>query len=106
MPIGGCLGSEWLKAHHMKCSAINEILREPDAFIRSFGYRLPPFAYYSAERMLSGETAGIRARVWGLTQGQPHADLQAIPRFANVQEDGKPLYLLVSDYPDSRNWKR
>jgi D-lyxose ketol-isomerase len=29
----------------MKRSRINEIIREADAFIRSFGYRLPPFAY-------------------------------------------------------------
>ena len=29
----------------MKRSRINEIIRESDAFIRSFGFRLPPFAY-------------------------------------------------------------
>ncbi|WP_428543897.1 D-lyxose/D-mannose family sugar isomerase [Profundibacter sp.] len=49
----------------MKRSEINQILRESDAFIRSFGYLLPPFAYYSAERMLSGEAAEIRARGMG-----------------------------------------
>ncbi len=31
----------------MKRSRINEIIREGDAFIRSFGYRLPPFAWHS-----------------------------------------------------------
>lgn len=31
----------------MKRSAINTIMREADEFIRSFGFRLPPFAYWS-----------------------------------------------------------
>ena len=35
----------------MKRSHINEILKEADAFIRSFGYILPPFAYLSPEEM-------------------------------------------------------
>lgn len=35
----------------MKRSRINEIIREADAFIRSFGYALPPFAYWSADEM-------------------------------------------------------
>ena len=30
----------------MKRSRINEIIREGDAFIRSFGYIMPPFAYW------------------------------------------------------------
>jgi D-lyxose ketol-isomerase len=42
----------------MKRSRNNEILREGDAFIRSFGYILPPFAYWSVEVMRSRE-AGI-----------------------------------------------
>ncbi len=33
----------------MKRSSINEIIRSGDAFIRSFGFRLPPFAYRSAD---------------------------------------------------------
>ncbi len=49
----------------MKRSEINQILRESDAFIRSFGYRLPPFAYFTPERMLSSETTDIRARGMG-----------------------------------------
>jgi len=32
----------------LKRSRVNEIMREADAFIRSFGYVLPPFAYWSA----------------------------------------------------------
>lgn len=35
----------------MKRSRINEIIREADAFIRSFGYFLPPFAYWSPAEM-------------------------------------------------------
>ena len=35
----------------MKRSAINDIIREADAFIRSFGYIMPPFAYWSPEEM-------------------------------------------------------
>ncbi|GGD06987.1 D-lyxose/D-mannose family sugar isomerase [Aureimonas glaciei] len=35
----------------MKRSRVNEILTEGDAFIRSFGYVMPPFAYLSPEEM-------------------------------------------------------
>lgn len=43
----------------MKRSRINEILREGEAFIRSFGYVLPPFAYWSAAQMAARRPAGI-----------------------------------------------
>lgn len=33
----------------LKRSQINDIMREGDAFIRSFGYVLPPFAYWSVD---------------------------------------------------------
>lgn len=35
----------------MKRSTINSIIREADAFIRSFGYIMPPFAYWTPEQM-------------------------------------------------------
>lgn len=35
----------------MKRSEINEIIRESDRFIRSFGFVMPPFAYWSPEEM-------------------------------------------------------
>lgn len=35
----------------MKRSDINNIIRESDAFVRSFGYIMPPFAYYSPEEL-------------------------------------------------------
>lgn len=45
----------------MKRSEINTIMRAADAFIRSFGYILPPFAYWSPAEMQArrGEIAGI-----------------------------------------------
>ena len=49
----------------MKRTDINGILHEADAFIRSFGYILPPFAYFTPEQILSDEAATIRARGMG-----------------------------------------
>jgi D-lyxose ketol-isomerase len=37
----------------MKRSRINDILREGDDFIRSFGFRLPPFAYWTPDQMMA-----------------------------------------------------
>ena len=55
----------------MKRSRINEIIREADAFIRSFGYILPPFAYWSPQEMQQqrAQSAGIfDARLgWDIT---------------------------------------
>ncbi|MGR3660583.1 MAG: D-lyxose/D-mannose family sugar isomerase [Paracoccaceae bacterium] len=36
----------------MRRSIVNEIIRESDKFIRSFGYILPPFAYWAPEKLL------------------------------------------------------
>ncbi len=35
----------------MKRSEINDIIRDSDEFIRSFGYVMPPFAYWSPDQM-------------------------------------------------------
>ena len=35
----------------MKRSDVNEIIRQSDAFIRSFGFALPPFAYWTPDEM-------------------------------------------------------
>jgi len=45
----------------MKRSEVNEIIRQSDAFIRSFGFALPPFAYWTPEDMKArrGEIDGI-----------------------------------------------
>src|SRR5690606_37206780 len=45
----------------VKRSEINEIIRESDSFIRSFGYILPPFAYWSAEEMKERTANDARA---------------------------------------------
>lgn len=53
----------------MKRSMVNEILREGDAFIRSFGYRLPPFAYWTPEQMRAASDTAIvkRGLGWDVT---------------------------------------
>jgi D-lyxose ketol-isomerase len=55
----------------MKRSEVNEIMRAADAFIRAFGFLLPPFAYWSPEEMRARkpEIAGIvDARLgWDIT---------------------------------------
>ena len=49
----------------MKRSEVNEIIRQSDAFIRSFGFALPPFAYWSPEKMRTPAASDIRARGLG-----------------------------------------
>lgn len=56
----------------MKRSEINEIIRESDRFIRSFGFVMPPFAYWSPDEMrarVKDDSAAIRnARLgWDIT---------------------------------------
>ena len=55
----------------MKRSDINEIIDEADAFIRSFGFTLPPFAYWSPDEFLAKKDAAkslIDARCgWDIT---------------------------------------
>ena len=45
----------------MKRSEVNDIMAEADAFIRSFGHILPPFAYWSPDEMRANraEAEGI-----------------------------------------------
>ena len=53
----------------MKRSYINEILAEGDAFIRSFGFVLPPFAYLSPDDMKASDHALLveRGMGWDIT---------------------------------------
>jgi D-lyxose ketol-isomerase len=53
----------------MERSRINEIIREGDAFIRSFGYRMPPFAYWTPGELKARRPEGIvGARLgWDIT---------------------------------------
>jgi D-lyxose ketol-isomerase len=61
----------------MKRSRINEIIREGDAFIRSFGYVMPPFAYWTPDELKQRRPEGIvAARLgWDITDyGQEKFD--------------------------------
>ena len=49
----------------MQRSEVNAILKASDAFIRSFGHILPPFAYWSPEKMRTPAASDIRARGLG-----------------------------------------
>ncbi len=49
----------------MKRSKINEILEKGNRFIQSFGYILPPFAYWSPEEFLQNHTPGISENFLG-----------------------------------------
>lgn len=49
----------------MKRSLVNEILLEGDRFIRSFGYVMPPFAYWSPDQLKAADHAAIKARGMG-----------------------------------------
>ena len=49
----------------MKRSRINEIIREGDAFIRSHGLCLPPFAYLSPDELRTAEHGEIKRRGMG-----------------------------------------
>ena len=49
----------------MKRSQINSILTEGDAFIRSFGYAMPPFAYQSPDNLKASDHKMIKARGLG-----------------------------------------
>lgn len=54
----------------MKRSEINEIMAEADAFIRSFGFVLPPFAYWTPEEMQANRT-----RIGGIISGRMGWDI-------------------------------
>ncbi|NCO22426.1 MAG: D-lyxose/D-mannose family sugar isomerase [Rhodobacterales bacterium] len=49
----------------MKRSAVNEILQASDAFIRSFGFVLPPFAYWGPDQMRAAAGSAIHTRGLG-----------------------------------------
>lgn len=49
----------------MKRSRVNEILIQSDAFIRSFGYLRPPFAYWSPQRMREAKDSLVVRRGLG-----------------------------------------
>lgn len=82
----------------MKRSAINDILLEGDAFIRSFGYVLPPFAYLSPADLAAAPHEMIQERRmgWDITDyGQ--GDFDALGLFLFTVRNG-----LLSDLERGR----
>jgi len=80
----------------MKRSRINGIIREADAFIRSFGYVLPPFAYWSADEMRARrgdiDTLVQRHMGWDITDyGQGRFDELGL--FLFTVRNGEPADL-------------
>ncbi|MEP5761926.1 MAG: D-lyxose/D-mannose family sugar isomerase [Litoreibacter sp.] len=73
----------------MKRSLVNEILQEGDAFIRSHGYVLPPFAYWSVDEMRVRDTKELQRRGmgWDITDyGQ--GDFDALGLFLFTTRNG------------------
>ncbi|AFO91636.1 D-lyxose/D-mannose family sugar isomerase [Phaeobacter inhibens] len=61
----------------MQRSTVNDLIREGDAFLRSFGFRLPPFAYWTPEEMAINDHKVIveRGMGWDVTDyGQGRFD--------------------------------
>ncbi len=80
----------------MKRSEINAILSDADAFIRSFGYVLPPFAYWSPERMRAAIAGGsdhaARGLGWDITDyGQGRFDALGLFLFTVRNGDAADL---------------
>lgn len=80
----------------MKRSEINAILGAADAFIRSFGYTLPPFAYWSPDRMRAAIAAGsehaARGLGWDITDyGQGRFDALGLFLFTVRNGDAADL---------------
>ena len=84
----------------MKRSDINEIIREADAFIRSFGYLMPPFAYWSVDefKRRKGEAGGIlKTRLgWDITD-YGRGKFDELGLFLFTVRNG-----LVGDLPEAR----
>jgi D-lyxose ketol-isomerase len=78
----------------LKRSRVNDIIRESDSFIRSFGYVLPPFAYWTPEEMQARRPSGIvDARLgWDITDyGQ--GKFQELGLFLFTVRNGRPADL-------------
>jgi len=78
----------------MERSQINEILEQSDAFIRSFGYIMPPFAYWSPQEMKAADHAAIvsRGMGWDITDyGQGRFDEMGLFLFTVRNGDAADL---------------
>jgi len=76
----------------MKRSRVNEIIRQSDEFIQSFGFRLPPFAYWSPQQMKdrrSKISAIVDARLgWDITDFG-NGDFQSMGLMLFTTRNGK-----------------
>ena len=79
----------------MKRSRINAIIREADAFVRSHGFALPPFAYWSPEEMRERHAAGemdeiVASRMgWDITD-YGAGDFERMGLFLFTTRNGRP----------------
>lgn len=78
----------------MERSQVNEILKASDAFIRSFGYVMPPFAYWSPDEMKAADHQTIvdRGMGWDITDyGQGRFDEMGLFLFTVRNGDAADL---------------
>ena len=78
----------------MKRSHVNDILLGADAFIRSFGFVLPPFAYWTPDRMRAAAGSAIHARGlgWDITDyGKGRFDEMGLFLFTTRNGDNADL---------------
>ncbi len=78
----------------MKRTRVNEIIADSDAFIRSHGYVLPPFAYWTPERMgQARDTAIVRHRCgWDITDyGRGSFETMGLFLFTTRNGDARDL---------------
>jgi len=78
----------------MERSQINEILKSSDAFIRSFGYIMPPFAYWTPDQMRAADHQTIvdRGMGWDITDyGQGRFDEMGLFLFTVRNGDAADL---------------
>jgi D-lyxose ketol-isomerase len=82
----------------MKRSRINEIIAQADAFIRSHGYILPPFAYWSADEMRAR-----RAQIGGIVDARLGWD---ITDYGQGKFDELGLFLFTTRNGNQADLKR
>ncbi|WP_108484042.1 D-lyxose/D-mannose family sugar isomerase [Oceaniglobus ichthyenteri] len=78
----------------MKRSTVNDILQQGDAFIRSCGFILPPFAYWTPEKMRAATDSDIHTRGlgWDITDyGAGKFDEMGLFLFTTRNGDNRDL---------------
>ena len=87
----------------MKRSTVNEIIASADEFIRSFGFHLPPFAYFTPDEMVArkAEISNIiNSRLgWDITDFGA-GDFDKMGLFLFTTRNGQ-----LEDCPGSGRWQ-